>query len=65
MIKVIVFLGSHKLPFRGDNEGNFSVNKGVNLDMLDFLADNSPILKAHLNSSLGSNCKLTSPDIQN
>ena len=33
--------------------------------MLDLLADDSPILKAHLSSSLGSNCKLTSPDIQN
>ena len=64
VIKVIIFLGSHELPFRGDNEGDFSVNKGVFLDMLDLLADESPILKAHLNSSLGSNCKLTSPEIQ-
>ena len=65
VIKVIIFLGSHKSPFRGDNEGYFSVNKGVFLDMLDLLADDSPILQAHLNSSLGSNYKLTSPDIQN
>ena len=33
--------------------------------MLDLLADDSSILKAHLNSSLDSKCKLTSPDIQN
>ena len=65
VIKVIIFLGSHELPFRGDNEGDFSVNKGVFLDMLDLLADDSPILKADLNSSLGSNCKITSPEIQN
>ena len=65
VIKVIVFLGSHEFPFREDNEGNFLVNKGIFLDMLDLLTDDSPILKTHLNSSLGSNCKLTSPDIQN
>ena len=34
VIKVIIFWGLHELPFRGDNEGDFSENRGVFLDML-------------------------------
>ena len=33
--------------------------------MLDLLAEDSPLLKAHLNNTLGSTSKLTSPEIQN
>ena len=33
------------------------------LNML--LSENSPVLKAHLNDTLGSACKLTYPEIQN
>ena len=65
VIKVLFFLGTHDLPLRGDNEGDLSVNKGVFLDMLDLLAEDSPLLKAHLNNTLGSTSKLTSPEIQN
>ena len=65
VIKVVIFLGFHELPFKGDNKGDFSVNKGAFSDMLDLFADDSPITKAHLNSSLGSNCKLTTQEIQN
>ena len=65
VIKVLFFLGTHDLPLRGDNEGDSSVNKGVFLDMLDLLADDIPLLQSHLNNTLGSTCKLTSPEIQN
>ena len=33
--------------------------------MLDLLEEYSPLFKAHLNNTLGSTCKLTSPEIQN
>ena len=33
--------------------------------MIDLLSENNTLFKANLNNSLGSTCKLTSPDIQN
>ena len=38
----MTFLGSHELQFRGDNEGEFSLNKGAFLDTIYLLAEYSP-----------------------
>ena len=48
------------LSLRGDNEGGISVNRGVFLDMLGLFSEDSPVLSAYLNNTLGSACKLTS-----
>ena len=58
-LNVLFLLDSYDLSNRGYNEEEFSVKKGVFLDMLD-LSENSPVLEAHLNNSLKSSCKLTS-----
>ena len=65
VVKVLFFIGCHDLSLRGDNEGVISVNRGVFLDLLGLLSEDSPVLSAHLNNTLGSACKLTSPEIQN
>ena len=50
----MTFLGSHELPLRGDNEGEFSLNKGAFLDTIYLLADNIPKKNSNLNDALGS-----------
>ena len=60
-----LLLGTHNLPYIWKYEGEFSINKGVFLDILDLLSENNPALKVHFNITLGSACKLTYPEIQN
>lgn len=59
------FLAKLGLPFRGHNEEPSSVNRGIFLELLSFLAESGDtVLAGHLKCAAG-NAKYTSPTIQN
>ena len=63
VINVLFVLRTHDLPLKWDNEGDFSLNKGVVLDISGLTSEDSPVVSAYLNSTLGSACKLISSKI--
>lgn len=63
LIDVVIFLGKQECPFRGHDETEGSNNKGLYVELLQFLSEYDPLLANHLKTS--TIFRGTSPSIQN
>lgn len=48
LLAVTLFLAKQNLPFRGHRENEQSQNKGIFLELIEFLSNYDPVLKEHL-----------------
>ncbi|KAL3636798.1 hypothetical protein CASFOL_019097 [Castilleja foliolosa] len=63
-LQVVRFLLRQCLPFRGDDEGSTSLNKGNFLELLDWLSANNEEVAKVVRTNAPGNAQMTSPNIQ-
>lgn len=63
LIDAVIFLGKQECPFRGHNESSYSTNKGMYIELLEFLSTYEQTIANHLKTA--TIFRGTSPVIQN